>query len=64
MEKKNQFRRDTDIPPTEQEAMTVVDSMAQAATSFAGQGYEQFLYARDTVKAMVHALCSEQQKQK
>ena len=51
MENKDQTR------PSEQSVMALVDSMAQAATVFAGQGYEQFLQARDAVKETLHNLC-------
>jgi hypothetical protein len=40
----------------EQTVMALVDSMAQAATVFAGHGYEQFIQAREAVKSVVHSL--------
>lgn len=52
MENQNQTPQFTD----EKSVMALIDTMAQAATTFAGQGYEQFLYAREEVKTVLHNL--------
>lgn len=42
--------------PDAPSVMALVDSMAQAATVFAGQGYEQFLQSREAVKTAIYLL--------
>lgn len=42
--------------PDEKSVMALVDSMAQAATTFAGQGYDQFIQTREEVKEVIHNL--------
>ena len=47
--------------PDEETAMSLADDMAQAATTFAGQGYQQFLSAREAFKDAVHYLYERRQ---
>ena len=42
--------------PSEEAVMALADDLAQAATTFAGQGYQQFLNAREAVKAAINIL--------
>jgi len=49
-------RKENTPRPDEKTVMALVDSMAQAATVFAGQGYEQFLQSREAVKEMIHTI--------
>jgi len=41
----------------------LADSMAQAATTFNGQGYWSFLQAREEFQAMLHDVLDSQQQE-
>lgn len=47
--------------PDEATVMSLADDLAQAATTFTGQGYQQFLVARETLKEAVHYLYERRQ---